>query len=265
MTSFANFWKLYGRNMRQMPRIPTVLVFGIAMPIIQLLLLGSVFSGTLDSPAHPYNEANLGREITYYAFIAPAIILLTTFIGMANASAAFIVDLRTGYFDKLRTTPVTPAMVVFARLLAEMTRVMGQATIILFLALALGADIETGFIGAVAIVVLASLFSLMSTGLASTALAMKTKSDQATQSALPLFFVLIFLSTAFMPENLLPDWLQTAVQFNPVDYLIQGVRALMFESWADAVPEFGIGLAILLPVAALLAVVNWRVFRKTVA
>lgn len=265
MSAFANFWKLYTRNIRQMPRIPTVLVFGIAMPLIQLLLLGSVFSGTLDTPTHPYNEANLGREITYYAFIAPAIILLTCFIGMANSSAAFIVDLRTGYFDKLRTTPVRPGMVVFARLLAEMTRVMGQATLILLVAIALGADIATGFLGAVAIVVLSALFSLMSTGLASTALAMKTKSDQATQSAFPLFFVLVFLSTAFMPENLLPDWLSTAVAFNPVDYLIQGVRALMFDTWADAIPEFAIGLAILLPVAGLLAFANWRVFRATVA
>lgn len=257
----GNFFKLYTRNIRQFPRIPVVLVFGLAMPIIQLLLLGSVFSSTIDSPAHPYHDSG----ITYYAFIAPAIILLTTFLGMANASAAFIVDLRTGYFDKLRTTPVGPGMIITARLLAEMTRVIAQALVILLLAIALGARVETGVLGAAAIILFASAFSVATTGLASTALAMKTRSDQATQSAFPLFFVLIFLSTAFMPEPLLPEWLQTAAKFNPIDYLISGLRALMFESWSDALPEFGIGLAILTPVAALLAFVNLRIYRKNIA
>ncbi len=104
------FLKLYARNVRQFPRIPTVLVFGIVMPLIQLGLLGSVFSKTVDLPGHPLQ----GTGLSYYTFIAPAVILLTAFIGMANSSAAFIVDLRTGYFDKLRTTPASAAGVIFA-------------------------------------------------------------------------------------------------------------------------------------------------------
>lgn len=254
----ANFVHLYARNMRQMPRIPTVLVFGIVMPVIQLLLLGSVFSSTIDNPDHPY----FGES--YYMFIAPAIILLTAVLGMANSSAAFIVDLRTGYFDKLRTTPANPAGVIFARLMAEMTRVAGQSTLILLLALALGARVETGVLGAAAIILLAVVFGAMTTGLIVMILAMRTKSDQATQSAFPMFFVLLFLSTAFMPENLLPGWLQTAVTYNPIDYLIQGLRSLMFESWTDALPNLAIGFAIGTGAAVLLAFANMRAYRKLV-
>lgn len=258
MSGMANFFHMYARNIRQMPRIPTVLIFGIAMPVIQLLLLGSVFSSTIDNPQHPY----FGES--YYMFIAPAIILLTAVLGMANSSAAFIVDLRTGYFDKLRTTPANPASVIFARLLAEMTRVGGQATLILLLALLLDARVETGVLGAIALIVTGVLFGLMTTGLIVMILAMKTKSDQATQSAFPAFFILLFLSTAFMPENLLPDWLQTLVMFNPVDYLIQGMRSLMFESWGDALPDLGIGLGIGVVIALLLTLANMRTYRKLV-
>ncbi|MGB1585807.1 MAG: ABC transporter permease [Thermoplasmatota archaeon] len=255
-----SFWQLYARNMRQMPRIPVVLVFGIAMPIIQLLLFGSVFSNTLDTPGHPYN----GVADSYYEFIAPAIILLTAVLGMANSSAAFIVDLRTGYFDKLRTTPASPAGVIFARLLAESTRVGGQALIILLLAVALGARVETGAVGAVVMILVGVLFGLLTTGLAVMILAMKTRSDQATQSVFPLFFVLLFLSEAFMPGALLPDWLQTIIDFNPVNYVIVGLRDLMFEGWADALPDLAIGLGLALIIGGLLALINRRTYRQTI-
>lgn len=256
---FANFWRLYGRNMRQMPRIPTVLVFGLMMPVIQLLLFGSVFSATTDLPGHPYAGVN------YIAYIAPAIVLLTTFLGMANSSAALLVDLRTGYFDKLRTTPASPAGVLVARLMAEMTRVALQATMILLLALLMGATVKTGVLGALVMIVVATVFSAATSGLMSMSLAMNTKSDQATQSAFPLFFIFIFLSTAYMPEALLPGWLQTAVKFNPIDYLIQGLRTLMLDGWAGAWQDLGIGIAIMLPISALLVLANVRAYRKTIA
>ncbi len=252
------FWALYARNMRQMPRIPPVLVFGIAMPVIQLLLFGSVFSNTLDTPGHPYN----GVANNYYEFIAPAIILLTAVLGMANSSAAFIVDLRTGYFDKLRTTPASPSGVIFARLMAEMSRVFLQGLIIFLLAVALGARVETGILGAVVMLLAAVVFGAMTTGLAVMIMAMKTRSDQATQSVFPLFFVLLFLSTAFMPEPLLPEWLQTVIRFNPVDYVIQGFRGLMFEGWVDAAPDLGIGLGLGALVAIVLASANVRIYRR---
>ncbi len=253
-------WTLYGRNIRQFPRIPTVLVFGVMMPVIQLLLFGSIFSGTTEIPNHPY------RDESYYAFIAPAIVLLTAFLGMANSSAAFLVDLRTGYFDKLRTTPANPSTVIIARLMAEMTRVSAQCFLILGIASLPGLDarIETGILGAIVMVLVAVLFSACTTGLMVTALAMKTRSDQATQSAFPLFFVFIFLSTAYMPEILLPDWLASAVKFNPIDYLIQGLRSLMLEGWADAVGNLAIGLAAGAVIAALLGALNMRIFRRAI-
>ena len=265
MNAFGRFWLLYARNVRQFPRIPTVLVFGIMMPIIQLLLFGSIFSATTETPGHPYQGQN------YYSFILPAIILLTAFLGMANSSAAFIVDLRTGYFDKLRTTPANPAAILFARILAETTRVTVQATMILLIAIIptngviLDAAIKTGFAGAVVMILASVVFSTMVSGLFALALAMKTRSDQATQSAFPLFFILLFLSTAYMPEALLPGWLQNVVKLNPIDYLIQGLRSLVFDGWSEALPNIGIGLAFGAAIGLVLTFVNVRIYKATVS
>lgn len=263
-----NFWLMYGRNMRQLPRIPVVLVFGIVMPVIQLLLFGNLFKGITELPA--FQQGYPG--VHYQAYIAPAIMLFTVFVGMANSTAALIVDLRTGYFDKLRTTPARPAQVIVARLLAEMTRVFGQGLLVLLLALALGARVESGPLGALVMLLLAVFFSGCTAGLAVMALSMKTKSDQATQSAFPLFFVLLFLSTAFQAKDAMDGWLQTVVELNPVNYLIEVLRELMIgtnengqmvASWP--VVDILIVLGVSVVAAFLLALLNMRVYRNSVA
>lgn len=268
MSSVRAMGLLYLRNLRQAPRIPTVLVFGIVMPVIQLVLFGSLFSGVADQP--PFQAAYPG--VTYEAFIAPAIILLTAFLGMANASAALIVDLRTGYFDKLRTTPARPGQVIVARLLAEMTRVTLQATLILLISLLMGATVITGFLGALVMILMVVVFSACTVGLLVTALAMKTKSDQATQSSFPLFFVLIFLSTAYVAkETITKDWLKAIIDVNPVNYLIEAVRTLMIGanengvmvvSWP--VGQLAIALGASIAIAVLLAFLNYRIYRHMV-
>jgi ABC-2 type transport system permease protein len=93
---------------------------------------------------------------------------------------------------------------------------------------------------------------------------MKTRSDQATQSAFPLFFVFLFLSTAYMPKSQLPDWLATVVDYNPMDYLIRGVRNLMLESWAEAAGPLLVAFACAAAIALLLSLVNMRAYRTIV-
>ncbi|HEX2066497.1 MAG TPA: ABC transporter permease, partial [Candidatus Thermoplasmatota archaeon] len=192
MNALRVFGLMYLRNLRQFPRIPVVLVFGIVMPVIQLLLFGNLFSSIANQPQ--FQQAYPG--VTYESFIVPAVLLFTIFVGMANSSAALIVDLRTGYFDKLRTTPARPAVILGARMAAEMTRVALQGLLVLLIALAFGASVKAGVPGAVVMILLATVFSACVAGLGVMALALKTKSDQATQSAFPLFFVLMFLSSA---------------------------------------------------------------------
>jgi ABC-type multidrug transport system permease subunit len=268
MSAVRNFGILYLRNIRQIPRIPVVLVFGIVMPVIQLSLFGNIFSALGDSPQ--FQQAYPG--VKYLSYIAPSIIMLTTFLGMANASAALLVDVRTGYFDKLRTTPAKPGAVIVARLLAEMTRVTAQALIILFLALALGAEVQSGILGGVVMVLMSVTFSACTVGLLVTALSLKTKSDQATQSAFPLFFILIFLSSAYIPKDQIKnDVIRHIIDFNPVDYLIQAVRELMVGVNNGGVMEaswpwdrIGIVLGASAVAATLFGLLNYRVYRRSI-
>jgi ABC-2 type transport system permease protein len=268
MSVFRVFWLMYTRNIRQFPRIPVVLVFGIVMPVIQLLLFGNLFSSIAKQPA--FQAAYPGVE--YESFIVPAVLLFTIFVGMANSSAALIVDLRTGYFDKLRTTPARPCIVMTARMFAEMTRVALQGTLVLLIAIAFGASVKTGIVGAILMIVLATVFSACIAGLGVMALALKTKSDQATQSAFPLFFVLMFLSSAFQAKELIDkEWLRNVVNINPVNYLIESLRTMMIGVNQGGVmvasypwDKIGIVLGASAVGAILFGLLNWRVYRSTV-
>ena len=52
------------------------------------------------------------------------------------------------------------------------------------------------------------------------------------QGFFPLFFVLLFLSSMSLPRPLIEqDWFRTIATYNPVSYLIEGVRSLIITGW----------------------------------
>ena len=90
------------------------------------------------------------------------------------------------------------------------TGAMGGIILILVI---LGAPIVTGISGALLILALAGLFGLAISGGASSRLI--TKSEQATSTISLLLFPLMFASTAFVPEELIPEWLRVVNTLDP--------------------------------------------------
>jgi ABC-2 type transport system permease protein len=105
-----------------------------------------------------------------------------------------------------------------------------MSAVILLICVLLGTQIETGLPGAVVILVLAGLFGLAISG-ASFIPALVTKSEQATSTFSLLLFPLVFASTAFVPEELMPEWMQTVNQWNPISYVIEAIRSLMVDGF----------------------------------
>jgi ABC-2 type transport system permease protein len=105
-----------------------------------------------------------------------------------------------------------------------------QALIIVIIALALGVSFQTGVLGVLVLFGFAAVFGL-SWACLSIIIALKTKNAQATQSSFVLFFPFVFLTTAFMPEELLSGWFKVAVKVNPVTYVTEAMRVLVVEGW----------------------------------
>jgi ABC-2 type transport system permease protein len=101
-----------------------------------------------------------------------------------------------------------------------------MAGIVLIASLLLGAPLETGLGGFLLILGLAGVFGLAFAG-ASFIPALLTKSEQATNAFSLLLFPIMFASTAFVPEALMPGWMQTVNEVNPITFLIEAIRDLM--------------------------------------
>jgi ABC-2 type transport system permease protein len=233
--------------------MPRVLVFSMVPPVIQFLVFGALFSDLPNQvPGFPTDD--------YYAYLAPAIVFFTAVIGTANAGMALVRDFRSRYFKKVLLAPVSGWSILLGRLLADGVRIYVQSALVLGLAIAFGARVATGIPGALLMLALGTVFSLFTVGILVANVAVRTRNEEAVQSIFPVFFVGIFITTAFLPEEFIgSDLFVGLVHVNPAEYVIRPMRELMLSGydWSGILLALGITAAGLVLGAGLTAL-NWK-------
>jgi ABC-2 type transport system permease protein len=170
-------------------------------------------------------------EGAYIGFIAPLSIVSSSLSGAGISGQSIVRDIENGYFDKLMLTPFSRGALVLGPTFAGAIFLAVQAAVILAVGVLLGLWPVTGFFGLVAVVINAMLLGLSFAGLM-IAVALWSGNASATQSANFLFFPLTFLSETFVPIDLLQGWLQVVATYNPITYVLQGMRAVINQGWA---------------------------------
>jgi ABC-2 type transport system permease protein len=215
-------WETYHlglRTTRRFIRVPANFISIIFFPLIQLLVFSQLFQDIVQLPG-------FGGQQSYLAYLVPGQVAFIAFMAVAWGGYGLLVEYRTGYIDKLRASPINRWSILAAEMVPLFFQAAGMAAIILVIGVLLGASIATGIGGFVLILVLAGLFGVALAG-ASFIPALVTKSEQATSTFSLLLFPLMFASTAFVPEALMPDWLRVVNAWNPISYVIEAIRALM--------------------------------------
>ncbi|MEM9745354.1 MAG: ABC transporter permease [Actinomycetota bacterium] len=164
----------------------------------------------------------------FKAFQLPVSIIFAV-TGVSRASA-LVVDIQDGYFDRLLLTPVRRPMLLLGLMAADLMAVLMLAVPVTLLGLVLGVQFETGLLGLVAFLLYGALWGLAYAGFPY-AIALKTGNPAAVNSAFILFFPFAFLTTTFLPQEALTGWLSTVATYNPVTYVLQGLRSLISEGW----------------------------------
>lgn len=198
----------------------------------------------------------------YDAFLVAWIIVQAVVFSGGDSGFALLTDVMSGYFDKLLLAPINRFSILFGSLLVSGTRAMFQGVVIVVIALALGVSFKTGVLGVLVLLAFAAVFGLAWACL-SIIIALKTKNAQATQSSFVLFFPFVFLTTAFMPEELLSGWFRIAVKANPVTYVTEAMRAIVVEGWEMGTILTGLWVTVA-TVGVLLVVTTWLYRRVTV-
>jgi ABC-2 type transport system permease protein len=201
------------RALRSVPRdLPAVIP-----PVFIALFFFIVNIATLK------NLAGSIPGLNYDAFqMGTAILLGVT--GVSRAPA-LVLDIQDKYFDRLLLTPVRRTAILVGHMAADVTVAAALTIPIIILGLILGVRFQDGPLGVLGFIVLASLWSLAFAGFAY-AIALKTGNPSAVNSTFLLFFPFLFLTTAYVPRAELAGWLNTVAGFNPVTYLLAGLRSL---------------------------------------
>jgi ABC-2 type transport system permease protein len=165
----------------------------------------------------------------YTAFqMATAVLLGVT--GVSRAPA-LVLDIQSNYFDRLLLTPVRRTAILLGHMVADVAIAAALTVPIVVLGLALGVDFEGGPLGILVFVAMAALWSLAFAGFGY-AIALKTGNPAAVNSSFLLFFPFLFLTASYVPREQLSGWLDTVAGFNPVTYLLDGLRSLVLaDGW----------------------------------
>jgi ABC-2 type transport system permease protein len=195
----------------------------IVPPIFIAIFFFIVNIGTLEN----LTQNNISG-FDYTAFeMATAILLGVTGVSRAQS---LVVDVQNGYFDRLLLTPVRRSAILVGHMVADVTVSTALCVPILVLAFALGIDFHAGVLGVVVFVIIAALWSLSFAGFGY-AIALKTGNPAAVNSSFLLFFPFLFLTSSYVPRDQLSGWLDTVAGWNPVTYLLEGLRSLALSGW----------------------------------
>ncbi len=254
MAVLRQTYYIYRRNLKIWLAQPAAFIAPIATAAFMFLLFAAPLSGVTNLPGFPSDD--------YNAFLTGMIIVMTVVFSGSDVAMALLTDMLSGYFDKLLLAPINRFSILMGALLVAGTRALAQVVTIVLIALALGVSFKGGVVGIFAVIIAATVLGI-AFACVGIIMALKTRSVQVTQTSWIMFMPVAFLTTAFMPKELLTGWFRMAVIVNPVDYILVSIRAIIIEGWAWDVVLTGLWVLAAMTVS-LLMVATWMYRRATV-
>lgn len=215
----------------QLQRRPSTLVAGVIQPLIWLVLFGALFQNV---PAGLFGESR-----NYGQFLGAGILVFTAFGGALNAGLPVMFDREFGFLNRFLVAPLASRYsIVLASAIFIAALSLVQTAAILGLSAVLGAGLPQG-LGLFLV-----LFIVMTLVLGVTALSLGlTFALPGHIELLAVIFVtnlpLLFSSTALVPLDFMPSWLQVVASLNPLTYAIEPIRYVYLH------PDWSLGSTVL--------------------
>jgi ABC-2 type transport system permease protein len=160
-------------------------------------------------------------------------------------------DIESGFLNRLAMTPLRGEALLLGQLGGALVVGVIQAVVYLLFGLATGVTLVSGVGGALVLLALSILISFAFASLGEF-LALRFGTGEAVQAIFPLLFVTLFLSSSSLPRNLIKaSWFREVATYNPISYLLEGLRSLVITGWDAQALALGFGFAIALLVVSL--------------
>jgi ABC-2 type transport system permease protein len=236
VTLLAQGIEIARRSVLQTLRQPAMVIPPILFPLVLMgINVGGLHAATL-LPGFPTDS--------YLNFAIAFPFIQGSLFASINAGSALARDVETGFLRRLAMTPMQRAALLLGHLSGVMLVALVSSIIYLVVGLIAGMDFPAGAAAVPVLLALAMLIALAFAAIGAF-VGLRSGSGEAVQGFFPLFFVLLFLSSSSLPRNLIEqDWFRAIATWNPVSYLVEGVRSFMIVGWDGEALALGFGFAL---------------------
>ena len=209
-----------GRTIKQFVRTPQLLVVSALTSTMFLLIFRYVFGGAIGT-----------GTVDYVDFLIPGLAAVSGLF--ASGAVGVAEDMESGLFDRLRSLPIPRPAVLIGRSIADTALNTWGTVITLIVGVLVGFRIHNGIPAALLALALCIVFAgafswlMIFIGLVS-------GSAQAAQGMSFSVFPLIFVSSAYVPIESMPGWMQPIAENQPVTAMVGAVRALVLGGDTEA-------------------------------
>ena len=208
-------------------RNPQVFVLGMVQGAMFLLIFRYVFGGAITT-----------NGVRYVDFLVPGFVGTGVLFAGMTASIGAAEDLQEGLFDRLRSLPVPRLGIVAGRVVADTVLATIGLTVTTLVGFAMGFRTSaplSSLLLAIALCIFAAfaftwLFVLMG---------IIAGNPQAAQGMGLLVFPFTFVSSAFVPVESMPGWMQAFAEHQPLTQIVNATRAYSLGDDAERVLGHG--------------------------
>jgi ABC transporter DrrB family efflux protein len=207
------------RNLKRIPRAPDLLISFTVQPIMFVLLFRYVFGGAIQTPGYDYVD-----------FLMPGIIVQTMSFGGFVTAIGLSEDLKKGLVDRFRSLPMSRGAVLAGRTLADVATNIVSLVVMVVVGVLVGFSFDSPIyeiaLGVILLLLFGYAFSWVFAWVALTA----SSAEAAQAIGFMAIFPLTFASSAFVPPESMPGWLEAFAEVNPFTTVVDATRALFLDA-----------------------------------
>jgi ABC-type multidrug transport system permease subunit len=209
-------WLLMRRAINEVIRVPGAAIPGILAPTLFLLGLTAVFGKLTLLPGFSTND--------FMAFILPVSVMQSATFSGAATGVNLARDIEQGWFDRLYVSPLSRGSLLAGHVLSASLRALMPISALLVVAALFGVDFQ-GVDGMLVAIAMAGTFAAIVACYA-IILALRFRTQQAAPLMQAGAFMMVLFTTSYAPLDLLTGWFQEVARYNPVRFILEGVRQM---------------------------------------
>jgi ABC-2 type transport system permease protein len=243
----AAFGKIILNEVRLAWRLPAGLIFGVAVPLVLLIIFGEI-------PSFHQPQPSLGGLVLFPVYVPIIICMAIAILGLISLPASLVSYRDQGILRRLSTTPVPASWVLAAQLVVEFCIAMTSLLIVIVVSIAAFGLAVPKNPGALLLAIVLSIAALFAIGLCIAAAARSGTAARAIGAG--AFYPLLFFAGMWLPRQAMPGVLQGISNYTPLGASVEAIQDSMQGQFPPAA-----SLLVLAGYALVFAFIARRYFR----